>query len=400
MAERIVVTGMGIITGLGYGKEATLKALLSKQTGIGKMRYLQTSHSEIPVCEVKMSDDDMCDFLNIPATQITTRTPLLGMMALHEAAQQAQIIEKSPKRMAFINGTTVGGMEKSEQFYQDFFKGIHTEYITQHDCGTGSEAIAETIGGFDMITTISTACSSAANAIILGANLIKTGRVDVAIVGGTEGLSKFHLNGFNTLMILDKGQCKPFDKDRVGLNLGEGAAYIVLEKESSAMARNVSVLCELSGYANTCDAYHQTASSPDGEGAFLAMRDALQDAHLQSEDIDYINAHGTGTDNNDASESAAILRIFGHHVPAISSTKSFTGHTTSAAGGVEAVISILAILNDFIPVSLNFSQKMDDIPFSPVTENITNKKLHHVLTNSFGFGGNDSSLIFSKIEQR
>ncbi|MDD4848637.1 MAG: beta-ketoacyl-[acyl-carrier-protein] synthase family protein [Bacteroidales bacterium] len=400
MSESIVVTGMGIVTALGNGKADTMNALQKKQTGIGKMRYLQTSHADLPVGEVKMSNEEMRDFLKIPADQITTRTPLMGMIALQEAAQQAEIITKRPKKMAFINGTTVGGMEQSELFYQDFFQGVHTEYIAMHDCGAGTEAIADTIGGFDLMTTISTACSSAANAVILGANLIKTGRVDVAVVGGTEGLSKFHLNGFNTLMILDKKQCKPFDKDRVGLNLGEGAAYIVLEKEQSALERNVPIICQLSGYANTCDAYHQTASSPDGEGAFLAMRDALKDAHLQPNDIDYINAHGTGTDNNDVSESAAIERIFGENAPFISSTKSFTGHTTSAAGGVEAVISILALQNNFIPVSLNFKNKMENSTFTPVTENITDKILHHILTNSFGFGGNDSSLIFSKFEQR
>lgn len=396
MSENIVVTGMGIISGLGYGKRATLASLQAKKSGIGAIRYLKTKHTEFPVSEVKMSDKEMCDFLKIPVQQITTRTPLLGMMAFKEAVEEAKLINNQPLKMAFINGTTVGGMEKSEQYYLDFFKGIHTEYIALHDCGSGTESIASTFGGFDMMTTISTACSSAANAIILGANLLKTGRVDIVIAGGTEGLSKFHLNGFNSLMILDKNQCKPFDKERSGINLGEGAAYVVLEKESSAKKRGVEILCKLSGYGNACDAYHQTASSPDGEGAFLAMSNALKDANLQSSSIDYINAHGTGTENNDSSESAAVMRVFGEKIPPISSTKAFTGHTTSAAGGVEAVISILSLKNNFIPLSLNFKTKMDDFTFTPVTENIFNRELQHILSNSFGFGGNNSSLIFSK----
>lgn len=396
MSENIVVTGMGIISGLGYGKRATLASLQAKKSGIGAIRYLKTKHTEFPVSEVKMSDKEMSDFLKIPVQQITTRTPLLGMMAFKEAVEEAKLINNQPLKMAFINGTTVGGMEKSEQYYLDFFKGIHTEYIALHDCGSGTESIASTFGGFDMMTTISTACSSAANAIILGANLLKTGRVDIVIAGGTEGLSKFHLNGFNSLMILDKNQCKPFDKERSGINLGEGAAYVVLEKESSAKKRGVEILCKLSGYGNACDAYHQTASSPDGEGAFLAMSNALKDANLQSSSIDYINAHGTGTENNDSSESAAVMRVFGEKIPPISSTKAFTGHTTSAAGGVEAVISILSLKNNFIPLSLNFKTKMDDFTFTPVTENIFNRELQHILSNSFGFGGNNSSLIFSK----
>jgi 3-oxoacyl-[acyl-carrier-protein] synthase-1 len=251
--------------------------------------------------------------------------------------------------------------------------------------------------GFDIMTTISTACSSAANAIILGANLIKAGVVDAALVGGSECLTKFHLNGFNSLMILDKDICRPFDRDRQGLNLGEGAGYIVIESETSLNARGVKPICELSGYGNACDAFHQTASSPDGQGAYLAMMEALKSASLEPSDIDYINAHGTGTPNNDLSEGHAVMRVFGNNVPPISSTKSFTGHTTSASGGVESVISILAIVNDFIPANLGFSNRIEELDFSPVTHSVEGASLHHVLTNSFGFGGNDSSCIFSKI---
>lgn len=395
MSERILVTGMGIISGLGYGKQATLDALCSKHSGIGKMKYLQTIHNYYPVSEVPMSDAEMMDSLGISSQTIITRTPLLGIMALKEAFIEAYLDKERPRRIAFINGTTVGGMEKSEQYYPDF---QNTEaYIAAHDCGTSCEAIAEYFDGFDMITTISTACSSAANAIILGANLLKTGRVDVAIVGGTECLSKFHLNGFSTLMILDKEACKPFDAKRVGLNLGEGAAYLVLEKEQHAKQRGVQPICMLSGYANTCDAYHQTASSPDGQGAYLAMHNALEDAHLHPHDIDYINAHGTGTQNNDLSEGTAIMRVFNDNIPPVSSTKSFTGHTTSAAGSVESIISILALLHNFIPANLNFNNPMPELSFCPVKDTLT-KKMQHVLTNSFGFGGNDSACIFSKID--
>lgn len=395
MNEDSVVTGMGIITGLGYGKKQTLEALRLQHSGIGKINYLQTIHADYPVSEVKMSDNEMRNFLKIPSEKIITRTPLLGIMALNEAINEARFDKNEARKIAFINGTTVGGMEKSEQYYPEFINTEH--YIENHDCGSSSEAIAEYFGNFDMITTISTACSSAANAIVLGANLLKTERVDVAIVGGTECLSKFHLNGFNTLMILDKAACRPFDATRTGLNLGEGAAYLVLEKASNAQQRNIKPLCKLSGYANTCDAYHQTASSPDGQGAYLAMQNALYESQLKPEDIDYINAHGTGTENNDLSEGTAIMRIFKDTIPPVSSTKPFTGHTTSAAGSVESIISILALQHDFIPANLNFNHPMPELSFQPVKENIT-KKLQHVLTNSFGFGGNDTTCIFSKIE--
>lgn len=400
MADQILVTGMGIVTGLGVGKHETLEALQEKCSAVGKLKYLHTIHNDLPAAEVQLSNDEMYRLLEIAETEIYPRTALLGRIALKEALAESQIIEKRPKRIAFISGTTVGGMDKSELYYIDFLTNdTKNAYIEAHDCGATTALIANQYAEkFDMTTTISTACSSAANAIILGANLIKTGRVDAAIVGGSESLSKFHFNGFNTLMILDKEHCRPFDETRAGLNLGEGAAYIVIESKQSAGERGVTPLCALTGYANTCDAYHQTASSPNGEGAYLAMTKALERSHLQAGDIDYVNAHGTGTPNNDETEGTAIVRVFGDKIPPVSSIKAFTGHTTSAAGGVESVISILALQHNFIPVNLNFSQKMSAIPFAPATAMNKGKELRHVLTNSFGFGGNDSACIFSKTE--
>ena len=398
MAEKLVVTGMGIISGLGVGKEKTLAALLAEKSSVGKIRYLNTEHTDIPVSEVPMTDSEMKELLGIPSDQLVTRTPLMAMIAVKEALEQANILTNKPERIAFINGTTVGGMEKSEQYYIDFLENEnHKEYIAAHDCGAGTDDVADFFSVFDTTATISTACSSAINALIYGANLIKTGKVDAAVVGGTECLSKFHLNGFNTLMILDREPCKPFSANRVGLNLGEGAAYLVLEKADDAQKRGVLPLCELSGYANSCDAFHQTASSPNGQGAFLAMQGALADAHLQPSDIDYINAHGTGTGNNDSTEGIAITRVFGDSVPDFSSTKAFTGHTTSAAGGVESVISILAMQNDFVPATLHFTSPMEEVNVVPVTHT-KHKELRHIMNNSFGFGGNDSSCIFSKIK--
>ncbi len=396
MQDAIVVTGMGIVTGIGVGKEATLDSLMQGRSGVGGFKYLETTHTDIPVCEVPLSEQQMRQRLGIPANVVTTRTPLLAIMAMREALQQARLHNANVGSVAFVNGTTVGGMEKSEQLYLDFFNNKDVAYIAAHDCGAGTAFAADFFGGFSQATTISTACSSASNAVILGANLIKSGRADKAVVGGTECLSKFHLNGFNTLMILDRERCRPFDNTRNGLNLGEGAAYLVIERESVAKARGAEILCTLEGYANSCDAFHQTATSPEGEGAYLAMTQALANSGLRSSDIDYINAHGTGTQNNDSSEGTAILRVFGDKYPPISSTKAFTGHCTSAAGSVEAVISILAMQNGFLPQNLGFETPMADVPLVPQKELKTNVVLNHVMTNSFGFGGNDSSLIFGR----
>ena len=382
------------------GADETFVHLIEGRSGIGKMKYLKSKHTDLPVGEVPMSDEELREILNVRKDSSITRTSLLGAAALREALLSAGLLPRDKSwKMAFISGTTVGGMEKSEQFYYDF---LHTrekdEYIALHDCGACTDMIGQANPyGFEMMTTISTACSSAANAIILGANMLKLNRTDIVVVGGTECLSKFHLDGFNSLMILDHEPCRPFDKNRNGLNLGEGAAYLVMEREETARKRGARSLCQLSGYGNRCDAFHQTASSPDGEGAYLSMRDALAMAGLQPSDIDYINAHGTGTPNNDESEGHAMMRVFGDALPPVSSTKSYTGHTTSASGGVEAAISILALIRGFIPANLRFSEKIDSLNFTPVTEVKQEVELHHVLTNSFGFGGNDSSCIFSKI---
>ena len=400
MVSDIVITGIGVISALGHGIEATADRLLRSESGVGKMRYLNTVHTEIPVAEVPFSDDDLRGMLGIAPDFSITRTSLLGRVALREAVEMSNLKKVDNQRIAFISGTTVGGMEKSEQFYKDFLENDkRNEYIALHDCGACTDMIAQEYPGrITMQTTISTACSSAANAIIFGADMLRCGRTDLVIAGGTECLSKFHLDGFNTLMILDSEPCRPFDKNRHGLNLGEGAAYVVMETRKHAEQRGIRPICKLSGYANRCDAYHQTASSPEGEGAFRAMQAALQSAQLQPSDISYINAHGTGTPNNDESEGKAMMRVFGDKVPLVSSTKAYTGHPTSAAGAIESVISILALTRNFVPANLNFSEKIESLNFTPVTHVMTDVELKHVLCNSFGFGGNDSSCIFSKID--
>ena len=397
------ITGAGIISAIGNNKTETLEALQNHRSGIAPVTYLQTEHQGVPVGEVRMSDEQMKDLLGI-REEPTTRTALMGIIAMKEALQEAELLDdgtRSGRKIAMISGTTVGGMDRTEQYYLDMFDhDKHLEYIGTHDCGASTEMMADYFGGFDMVTTVSTACSSAANAIVTGANLIRCGQYDIVVVGGSECLTRYHLNGFRTLMILDPEPCRPFDATRAGLNLGEGASFLVLESEASARQRGVTCQAILSGYGNACDAFHQTASSEQGEGAFLAMRKALQMADIPSGEIQYVNAHGTGTPNNDASESHALMRIFGKNMPAVSSTKAFTGHTTSASGSIEATICLLALQHQFIPVNLNWKQAMGDgiVPFVGEQRQSTGT-IRHVMCNSFGFGGNDTSFILSSKEE-
>lgn len=398
MCGRIAITGAGIVSALGTGVDETLRSLMDGICPISFPKHLKTIHSNLPCGEVDLSDAQLYDLCHEDRGRVLSRSSLLGIVAARQAEEDARL--GSSDRVAFINGTTVGGMDITERYYRKYFQGAdYDALIPLHLDGVATDAIADSLE-CDVVFTdvISTACSAAANAIALGAELIESGRFDIVIAGGMECLTKFHLNGFNSLMILDQEPCRPFDASRKGLNLGEGAAYIVLENKAHALERGARIRAFLSGWGNTCDAYHQTASSPDGAGALEAMRKALEVARLNPSDIDYVNAHGTGTENNDLSEGKALMTLFGDRMPYVGSTKCFTGHATSAAAGLEAVISILCIESGFIPANLRFRTKDPGLDFSPVAEKIENIELNHVLSNSFGFGGNDSSLIFSRAE--
>ena len=413
------------MSAIGCGQAETLAALRERRSGIGPVKYLETSLRDFPVGEVKLSNAELAARTGAPETW--PRTTLLSILALQEALLQASLFPEGkafssakkkadaslcpegkafssakkkadatenafPSGLMLVSGTTVGGMDLSERMYP--------AYSPWHSCGDSTDLAARFLG-FGSATTLSTACSSAANAFIYAANLIRCGLAERVVAGGAESLSDYHLNGFNSLMILDREWCRPFDATRAGLNLGEGAAFLVLETEESALERGAKPIAVLSGWGNACDAFHQTASSENGEGAFLAMSKALKVACLKPSQIGYVNAHGTGTPNNDASESTALRRIFGDRIPPVSSTKPYTGHTTSASGSIEAVFCLLALQHGFLPPQLNWKEA-DPSCITPYchserSEESCEESLRHILSNAFGFGGNDTSFILSRV---
>lgn len=398
MAKRIFITGIGIISAIGKNVSETMTSIKAASSGVDEIQHLQTVHKgKLPLCEVKYSNEELCVLANIaPKTRIT-RTSLLGILAAQEAWRSAGSPVLGDGRTGVFSGNTVGGMDKTEHFYADFMKDHQSgdvQTMLTHECAESTERIADYLGATGMVSTISTACSSAANTIMLGARMIKHGLLDRAIVGGVDALTKFTVNGFNVLQILDSEFSQPFDQNRRGLNLGEGAGFIVLEAEGIAKSENI--LGELVGYANSNDAFHQTASSPDGTGAYLAMKGALEVANILPSQIDYVNVHGTGTNNNDLSEGIAMQRLFGETIPKFSSTKAFTGHTLGASGGVEAVLSVLALQHQIIYPNLRFETPIEALggTMVPETELLENQDLTYILSNSFGFGGNTSSLVF------
>lgn len=395
MSARVYITGYGLITALGTGVEEHLIALEQGRTGIALPQFLNTVHrSALVTGEVKFSNQTLAE--KAGANPKTSRTALLGLVAAKEAILSAGLDKKGLKKAAFINGTSVGGMDISEHHYEALTNKADLNYaaaFSGHDCGAGTAIIADHFGIKGQLSTISTACSSSANTIMQAGRLIRAGRFDTIIAGGSDALSLFTLNGFNALKILDPQLCKPFDDNRAGLNLGEGAAYLVLESEAQIAKRKAQVLGELVGYGNANDAYHQTASSPEGKGATLAMKKAMEMAGDRI--IDYINAHGTGTANNDHSESTALKLIFGDKVPDYSSTKAYTGHTLGAAGAIEAVFSLLAIRYNWKFPNLNHQNGMKVLHKKPLSK-LEKETVNCVLSNSFGFGGNCTSLVFAQ----
>ena len=394
--QKIVVTGMGIISSIGNSVEENFHSLIHSKSGITRVENFSTYLKDfIKVGEIKLSNEDLSERLNIVKENSYTRTSLLAIFAIKEAIKHFSETEIS--QMGLVSASTVGGMDKTEQYFYEYQNNISVrKYIHTHNIGDITHQIADYFGLKSIVTALSTACSSSANAIITGCNLLRMGYLKQVIVGGSDPLSKFTINGFNSLMILSDMDCQPFDNNRKGLNLGEAGAYLVLETEENALKNNHKILATLSGWGNANDAYHQTASSADGEGAFLAMQKALSMANLSPSEIDYVNAHGTATQNNDLSESIALSRVF-HSVPDFSSTKAFTGHTLATASSVEAIYSILAIQNGIVFPNLNFQTPMVEVDIKPQTE-IKYKEINNVLSNSFGFGGNCSTLIFSKYD--
>lgn len=388
---KIFVTGIGVVSAIGLDAEENLRSLKSRVTGISK-----SSIHNLMLGGVKLSDGQIIQMLNLP-NEDYSRTTLLALLAAKEA--WGKNTNRRNIRTGLISSTSIGGLDRTEKYYFDAQKnGFSNTYkLMTHDNGRTTERIAVELEISGYIGTISTACSSGANAIMQGARLIEGNKLDRVVVGGSDPLALFDIKGFSSLNIYDQDICKPFDDKRKGLNLGEGAGFLILEnKKSIAETENIP-LCLLSGWNNSTDAFHQTASSANGKGACLAMINALTKANITSEKINYINAHGTGTGNNDLSESIAIRNVFGENIPAFSSTKGFTGHTLAAAGAVEAVYCVQSIQSQVILPNLNFSTPMKETGMVPETSFRSDVDIEYVLSNSFGFGGNCTCLIFSKV---
>jgi len=383
----VVVTGLGILTAAGRGEQATVDALLRGRSGLGPLtRFSSARCGDLPVAEVAGMEQE----------GERPRTTALGRTALMDALAAAGISRSALGEAGLAVGTTVGGMPESEVALADLLERGEANETTwlRHECAYLTDTLADEFGMGGPAHTVSTACSSGAEAIATAASLLLAGEADLMLAGGVDAICRMTLTGFASLLIVDPDGCRPFDRARGGMSLGEGAAFLVLETTAHAHARNARPLARLAGSGNTCDAYHPTAPEPEGAGAEAAMRKALAAAGLEPGAVDYINAHGTGTEDNDRAEGRALRRVFGQALPPFSSTKRVFGHTLGAAGAIEAVVSILAMTHGFLPGTPGFAEADPACMVVPLAQS-RRAQPRVALSNSFGFGGNNTVLCFS-----
>ncbi len=393
---RIAVTGAGIICSIGRNKAEVWKAIEESRAGIGKLTRFpgETFPTDI-AAEVEGEVESMLPISRREAKRMS-RSDKLALVAAAEAIAEAGGV---PLERAIVSsGTSTGGLLEGEEFFfRRLMRGrAPSSRVLQQPTSAPSDAVARAFHAGGGVISNATACASAGAAIGIAADYLRSRHADVAIAGGSDALCRLTYSGFNVLQAVDSQPCAPFSAQRKGITLGEGAAYLVLERWDDAIARGGKPIAELCGYGATCDAHHPTAPHEEGRGAEAAMRGALLDARWNGKSIDYINAHGTGTLLNDSAETKAILSAIGTGVP-VSSTKSYFGHTLGASGAVEAVITILALAHQIAPPTLRLAHPADDCTLDYIPHTPRPMRMEHALSNTFGFGGSNVSLLFRRV---
>ncbi len=393
---RIAVTGAGIICSIGRNKDEVWSSICESRAAIGKLsRFPGESFPTDIAAEVEADIGPLLPIGKREARRMS-RSDLLAVIAAHEALAQAGSGNAPPPRERAIvsTGTSTGGLLEGEEYYfARLVRGrirARTSRVLQQPTSAPSDAVARALNLGGGVISNATACASGGAAIGMAADYLRAGHADVAVAGGSDALCRLTYSGFNVLQAVDERPCAPFDAQRKGITLGEGAAYLVLERWDDAAARDANILAELRGYGATCDAHHPTAPHEEGRGAEAAMR-----AAVNGDRVDYVNAHGTGTLLNDSAETKAIAAAIGAGVP-VSSSKSYFGHTLGASGGVEAVITVLALVHQLAPPTLRLDRAADDCPLDYIPHTPRPMAMDSALSNTFGFGGSNVSLLFRR----
>jgi 3-oxoacyl-[acyl-carrier-protein] synthase II len=408
LKKRIVITGLGTLNSIANNVPDFARALQAGACGIGAIDLFDTAAFR------SQTGGQVKNFIArnyIPrnfSIKRMSRADMLSFAATLEALRDAgfyPLPEELKEEMGVVIGGGAGGLLEAEDFYGKLLnnnKNAKFSKLSALFCASSADRIASTFGLAGPKATFMTACSGGATALGYARDLILHGHASIMLAGGVEPMCRTTYAAFNALKSVDPGTCRPFDKNREGLSLGEAAAIMVLEDLDTALSRGTKIYGEVLGYGITCDSFHMTAPDEQASGAIRSMQAALKDSGLSIDDIDYINAHGTATPVNDAMETKAIKEVFGKraYLIPVSSTKSMHAHTLGAAGALEGMVSVLALQHGFIPPTINYKDSDPQCDLDYVTSGSRAANLRTVLSNSFAFGGNNTTVIFGKYEER
>ena len=387
----VAVTGLGVVSPFGAGVKAYWEGISS---GVCAIRPLTLIDTEGFRCRIGAEVPD-----SIGGSTRRARADRFALAAAREALDDAGINRADRADTALIVGAVGGGMLEAEAWYWQRARGATApppRVLASCFPSSHVDVVGSALGLGGPRETVVTACSSGAASLAMAADLIADGVVSIALAGGVDALTRICFMGFNTLKLLDPEPCRPFDRDRRGMSIGEGAAFVVLEAVERARARDARVYAELTGYGMSTDAFHVTSPHPEGEGMVRAIRAALAQARVSPAEVGYANAHGTATPQNDRIEARALRDVFGEGGLLVSSTKSMIGHTMAAAGTLEAVATVLALGHDVIPPTARLDTTDPDIPFDCVPRVARELTVEHAISNSFGFGGQNVTLVFRR----
>ncbi|AJD90719.1 3-oxoacyl-ACP synthase [Jeotgalibacillus malaysiensis] len=408
--RRVVVTGLGMVSPLGNDVDTTWKNIIDGKSGIGELTRL--NQEEFPARAVaELKDFNIEDYIERKEARKMDRFTHYAIVAAREAVKDSGLdISANAERTGVWIGSGIGGMETFEKQFETFqkrgYKRVSPFFVPMMIPDMAAGQVSIDLGAKGMNSCTVTACASGTNSIGDAFKVIQRGDADAMVTGGSEApISQMAMAGFvaNTALTLNEDVTKasrPFDKNRDGFVMGEGAGILVLEELEHALARGAEIYAEITGYGSTGDAYHITAPAPGGEGGVRAMRQSLEDAGIKPEEVGYINAHGTSTPYNDKYETMAIKEVFGDHAYklAVSSTKSMTGHLLGAAGGVEAIFTVLALKNSILPPTINLEEADPECDLDYVPNQARKQEIRAAVSNSLGFGGHNATIVFKSYE--
>jgi 3-oxoacyl-[acyl-carrier-protein] synthase II len=398
-SKRVVITGMGVICSIGKNAEEFLQSLKEGRMGIGPITLFDTSKYPSKI-GAELKDYQPVKYFETRKLKRLSRTDQFALIAAEEAVKASGIHSYPPEEVGICLGAGAGGMFEAEAYHREILlKGkSRPSLILPFIPSFTASRVAERFGFSGPKVTVTTACSSSATSIGYGADLIRKGQSKAVLCGGSDALSELTFGGFNSLRAMDPSSCKPFDRRRAGMCLGEGAAILILEDLEEARERGAEIFAEFLGYGIGGEAYHITSPEPTGIAEARIMKEAVEESDITPLEVDYINAHGTGTPLNDKVETLSIKRAFGQRAYSIpvSSIKSMVGHCLGSAGAIEAVASVLSIVYQFIPPTINHHEGDEDCDLDYVPGESRKAEVRVVLSNSFAFGGNCTTLVFRK----